>query len=128
MDENSVPDHFNEIMPETTDRVLCIRVTKPISEDGFRRNFLPRLQPMLDRHGEIRLLIHYASYKGWEEKATRDDLQAIVQYGPKIRKIAMVSPPKKEIFKSKIHSPLVAGEIQVFTEEELSDALTWVGA
>jgi hypothetical protein len=119
-------EKYNEIMPETDDRTLCIRITKPISPEGLQGNFIPRLDSMLDTHSEIRLLIHYADYKGWEEAATREDGVIILKYGPKIRKIAYVSPPKKEMFKLKINRALIAGEMEFFDNDDLRQALKWV--
>lgn len=121
-------DCYNEIMPESDDHVLCIKVTKPISHAGFTENFLPRVEAMLAKSGEIRLLVYYADFHGWEEQATRDDSLAYVRFGDKVRKIALVAPPEKEMFKSKIKKPIIGGETRYFNEEELQDALTWIRA
>lgn len=119
-------DHFNEIMPETDDKAVCIKVTKPITRDGMIRNLKPRVQDMVERHGEIRLLVYYADYHGWEENAVSEDMNYLLQFGGKVRKIALVAPPEKEIFKAKVNQPLIAGETRVFGDEELKDAINWV--
>ncbi|MBI2235265.1 MAG: STAS/SEC14 domain-containing protein, partial [Micavibrio aeruginosavorus] len=103
-------------------------VTKPISHAGFTENFLPRVEAMLAKSGEIRLLVYYADFHGWEEQATRDDSLAYVRFGDKVRKIALVAPPEKEMFKSKIKKPIIGGEMRYFNETELQDALTWIRA
>lgn len=117
---------YNDIMPESDDRVLCIKVTKPISHEGFTENFMPRIEAMLKKSGEIRLLVYYADFRGWEEQATRDDSLAFVKFGDKVRKIALVAPPEKEVFKAKIKQALVGGETRFFNESELQDALAWI--
>lgn len=119
-------DHFNEIMPESDARVLCIRITKPISYDGFKNNFLPHLESLLKTSGEIRLLVDYADFRGWEAQAALEDFETFFKFGTKIKKMAFVSPPEKEIFKLKINRPLIGGEIRFFNKDELDVALDWV--
>jgi hypothetical protein len=119
-------EHFNEIMPQSDDRVLCLRITKPITGDGYQQNFITRLDQMIDRHGEIRLLVWYADYKGWEEDAARNNMLSAVQYGQKICKVAMIDPPQSRIIDAKIKAPLLSGEVRIFTATEFDQALDWV--
>jgi hypothetical protein len=71
-------DKFNTIMPETTDRTLCMMVDRPISADGYKENFLPRVKNMLERYGEIRCLIYFKNYQGWEEAAAAMNFSASI--------------------------------------------------
>lgn len=119
---------FNTVMDETDDRAVCIMVDKPISPEGYQQNFMPRVRDLLKNNGEIRILIYYKEFKGWEEEATKFDAEALVQYGQHVKKLAFVNPPEKEVFHKKMVSPLIKGEIKFFSEEELDDALSWVKA
>lgn len=120
--------NFNEIMPETTDRILCIRIVRPITAEGYRHNLLDRLDRMIATYGEIRLLVHYEHYVGWEEDAARDNMATLPEYGPKIRRMALVNPPKSAILDAKIKQPLLKGEVKIFSDDEISTALEWVAA
>lgn len=118
---------FNTIMPETDDRTLCILIEKPISAEGYEHNFLPRFKGMLDRNGEARLLVYYKDFKGWEEEAAEKDMEITSAYGKKIRRFALVNPPRSEIFQKKVKAPLFDPEaLRLFEESELDKALNWV--
>jgi len=119
-------EKFNEIMAESDDRVLCVKVHKPISKEGYNENFINRLRTMTERHGEIRLLVYFADFKGWEPEAALDDMAAALQLGSKFRKLALVNPPEKNIMQFKFKRPLFAGEARFFGAEDLDEAIAWV--
>lgn len=116
--------HFNKV--EIHDNLLYMEITKPITKSGYEENFLPQLQKVKDKYGEIRSFIYYKEFKGWEEKAALNDMYAILKYGKYYKKIAMVNPPTKEIAKFKVHEKLLHGEIKMFDESEYDQALAWV--
>ncbi len=117
---------FNTVMKETDDRTVCMMIDKPISPEGYKENFMPRVLDMLKRNGEIRVLVYYKEFKGWEEEATKFDSEALVQYGQYVKKLAFVNPPEKEIFHKKMTKPLIKGDIRFFAEADLQEALDWV--
>ncbi|MBU0800643.1 MAG: STAS/SEC14 domain-containing protein [Alphaproteobacteria bacterium] len=119
-------EKYNTIMPESDDRALCMEVDKPISRDGYLGNFVPRVEAMLKARGEIRLLVHFKEYHGWEAEAATMSMGGLMEYGSKFRKFALVNPPKKEILRSKVNDPLMSGETRYFETDELQDAIAWV--
>lgn len=122
-------DKFNTIMPETDDRALCIMVDKPISGEGYTVNFLPRFLDIVNRHGEVRLLVYYKAFQGWEEKAAESDMDLTSRYGKKIRRMALVNPPHSEALQKKLKAPLFDPQaIRLFEEKDLDKALAWVKA
>jgi hypothetical protein len=124
--ENNNINKYNIVMPETDDRVLCLRVEKPISPEGYSENFAPRIRAMIEKHGGIRLLVYFCAYKGWEAEAALMNMGGLVEFGPKVIKFAMVNPPKKELVRHNVNKPLMAGETRTFEESELAEALAWV--
>ena len=121
-------DKYNIVMPQSTDRVLCMQVDKTISEEGYKENFLPRLQSMIDKYGEARLLIYYREFKGWEQAAAKEDMLSSAKFGQKIKKLAMVNPPETEIFRSKLSESNLSGETKAFKEKDLEKAIEWVSS
>lgn len=124
--ENNNTHKYNIVMPETDDRVLCLRIEKPISPEGYSENFAPRIRAMIKQHGGIRLLIHFKAYQGWEAEAALMDMAGTAEFGQKVIKFAMVNPPKKEMLRHNVNKPLITGETRTFTDDELAQALTWV--
>jgi hypothetical protein len=119
-------EKFNTIMPETTDRELCVMVDKPVSAEGYRENFLPRAEKMIAQFGELRFLVYFKKYQGWEEEAAMMDFAATHTIGNKIRRFAIVNPPQKYLALHTLRSPMLSGETRIFSETELQDAITWV--
>lgn len=119
-------EKFNTIMPETTDRVLCIMVDKPVSAEGYTQNFLPRIEEMITHHGEIRLLVYFKNYQGWEEEAALIDFTMTPKLGSHVKRFAMVNPPQKLLALLNLKKPLITGETHSFNETELDEALLWV--
>ena len=119
-------EKYNTIMDETDDRVLCVKIHKPISKEGYENNFLPRIRDMVEKTGEIRLLVFYEDYKGWEEEASALDMQTSVAYRDKLARFALVNPPEKEMFQKKIKSFFMSGEFRNFAAEDFGEALDWV--
>ena len=126
--ENNNIQKYNIVMPETDDRVLCLRVEKPISPEGYAENFAPRIRAMIEKHKGIRLLVHYKAYQGWEAEAALMEMGGVSEFGGKVIKFAMVNPPKREMLRYNVHKPLINGEIRVFKDDELDDAVRWVKA
>ncbi len=121
-------EKYNIVMPETTDRVLCMKIDRVISEDGYKDNFLPRIEAMAEKYNEIRILIYYKDFKGWEFDAAKADMFAAAMLGKKLKKAALINPPESELFQRSMKQALFSGEMKLFTEDKLDDALEWVKA
>jgi hypothetical protein len=120
-----MPDHANIVMPESDDRALCISISQPITQEWFNSN-MNRLARMLEDKGEIRFLVYYKEYKGWEEEAARDDAAAYIKTGRHFVKFAYVNPPGKTLLRHKMRLPMFGGEFRVFSAEEIDTAIGWV--
>lgn len=125
---DAVNEKFNEVMPETTDRVICIKVDRPISVEGYEQNFLPLVHKMIEQHGELRILVYYDDFKGWEYEAAKNDMVTFATFGNVIKKIALVAPPESEVFRRSIKMENNKGEFQFYNKSEFNQALEWVSS
>lgn len=121
-------DKFNIIMDETEGSTLCVQVEKVISAEGYAENFLPRINEIVQKHGELNILIYYKSYKGWEEDAAKQDMVTSALFSKNLKKLALVNPPEKEVFQRTLKNALSKTELKLFNEEDLQKALEWVKA
>ncbi len=119
-------EKYNTIMPQTNEKILCVQIDKVISEEGYKQNFIPKVEKMLKTQGEIRILIYYKEFKGWEKNAAMMDLQTSAEYADKIKKLALVNAPDKEIFQKKLKQEIMGGNIGFFSEEDIEQAIKWV--
>ncbi|MGH1455986.1 MAG: STAS/SEC14 domain-containing protein [Alphaproteobacteria bacterium] len=117
---------FNTIMPQTTDRVLCIEIDKLITAEGYAQNFLPKLKSMIEKHGELRLLINYKEFKGWEKNAAQMDLETSAKHAKNLKKLALINAPEKEIFQKTLKKDIMGGDVKFFKNTEFDKALEWV--
>ncbi len=119
-------DKFNRLMPESEGSTLCYELSKPITKEGYEDNFLAPALQLINKYGEVRLLLYYTSYKGWEREAAEMDIASHVELGRYLKKLALVNAPEKEIMSRLIKQPLNKGEIRFFKTEQLDAALLWV--
>lgn len=119
-------DKFNKITNESSGCLLCIIVDKPISLEGYTQNFLPRAQQIIEEYGELRLLVDYEFYQGWEEEAARLDMANVIEGGKFLTRIALINPPDRVVFQVKLKEPLLGGEIRIFNRDQLAEAMVWV--
>lgn len=122
-----VNEKLNRLMPESEGPVLCYEITKPISLEGYEL-FLKLVRDILERYGEVRVLMYYSDYQGWEKGAAEMDFASHIEFGPKLVKLAIVNAPEKEIMARIIRKPLTGAELRFFSEEGLQEALAWIKA
>lgn len=118
-------ERHHGIMPETNESCLCICITEPITEAWFLNN-MSILERIRSQRGEIRFLVYYKTYQGWEEDASRADAGAFIETGKHFRKFAYVNPPHKTLLRHKMRMPMFSGEFRAFNESDLDEALRWV--
>lgn len=116
---------FNEIMPETDERVICIRVDKPISGEGYKTQFLPLVQKMAADHGEIRMVPLFEKFLGWEEEAAMADLASTLFLARHLKKLAIVNLPEKMVQYVGMRQAALKTDLRIFNTDQFQDALAW---
>lgn len=122
----TMSNKYNIVMPETDDSCLCLQIEREISGDGYKENFLNRVDKMLAVYGEIRFLIYYKNFSGWDKEAAMLDISANARLRDKIHKVAMVNAPESEAMRGLMREGTLSGHIRMFEEHELEEALIWV--
>jgi hypothetical protein len=116
------------LMPETTDRALCIVVDREITREGYE--FIePYITRMLEKYGETRFLVRFGDFTTWDEDSAKIDLDFAVRFGSKLKKFAVVNPTEGIIrqykYKEGLHSQ---ADIKYFEDSELQEAIRWVNS
>lgn len=119
-------EKFNRLMPESEGAALCYELSKPISKEGYEDNFLAPALQLVNKYGELRLLMYYTNYQGWEQEAAEMDIAAHVELGRYMKKMALVNAPEKEIMSRMVKKALNHGELRFFKTEQLQEAIAWV--
>jgi hypothetical protein len=119
-------EKFNRLMPESEGATLCYELSKPISKEGYEDNFLAPALQLVHKYGELRLLMHYTNYQGWEQEAAEMDIAAHVELGRYMKKMALVNAPDKEIMSRMLKKSLNHAELRFFKTDQLEEAIKWV--
>lgn len=117
--------HLDEIMPDTGGCVLCYKATKPVSLELYN-DYIQRAKKCIEAHGEFRLLIYYKDFPGWDSGAASQDVSFYSEYGKFMKKLCLVNPPDKEITAKVLRKNIIGGEMRIFPEARLQEALDWV--
>ncbi|MDB5492253.1 MAG: hypothetical protein JWO78_2102 [Micavibrio sp.] len=121
--ERNLPE---SIMPESTDRALCFLVNGLLTTDKYEIAGT-LFDEMLSRQGEIRLLILYKKFEGWEEAATKMDMGFGLKYGSHLTRMALVNPPAMMISQLKLRkAERDKCEVRYFNADDFQTALAWV--
>ena len=118
-------DYRDEIMPETEGPALCYRATRAVSNELYS-NYIERVKTSIKDYGEFRLLIFYKDFPGWDEQAASKDLPFYAEYGKYMKKLALVNAPEKEVMAKMLRKNIIGGELKIFSEDRLQEALTWI--
>ena len=112
-------------MAETEGPALCYRATRPVSDELYS-DYIERVKASIRDYGEFRLLIYYKNFPGWDEQAASKDLPFYAEYGRYMKKIALVNAPDKEVMAKLLRKNIIGGEMRIFSEERLQEALGWI--
>lgn len=113
-------------MPQTDERCLCIRASGTVKLENYLTLYIPKIEAMIRKYGEIRMLVYYKDFKGWDEDAALmalGDPSSSHQY---MKKLAMVNAPDSELGRMTLTGGFPAGVARIFAEHELETALKWV--
>lgn len=118
-------DEHPLFLSESNDRVFCFRVLTKMQTSRYERA-AAALHEMMKREGEVRMVIDYQNFDGWEDDATKIDMGLSVELGPYLTKIAMVNPPPIVIAQMKMKSPAMPRlNIRYFEDGQYDAAVRW---
>ncbi len=118
----------NHKMPESEGPLLCVEINAPITLEAYNDLYIPAMREIFEKYGEVRALYYYPdpdSCVTWEEKAAALDLQLTADKGHHVKKVALVNPPEKVIVRWMIKQPLLGGEVKIFDQSDLKEAVVW---
>lgn len=116
-----------EILPETKDDVVSVRVSGKLTDKEYKETLIPRLDAAIKARGKVRLLCHMdEEFKGWQWAAAWDDLTFWLKHKDDFSKIAVVGGTKWIEVGTKLSAHIMGGEVMVFPENEMQKAREWI--
>lgn len=114
-----------KILDITKDNLIAFKVKGKIEKSDY--DVLQALLEKTEREFETRkLYVEIESIEGIEPAALWEDVKAYFRHFKDLDKIAFVSPDKYLGSLAKISQPFVAGEVKVFSKENIVEARKWI--
>ncbi len=117
-----------EILPQTSDDLLAIRVSGTLSKADYER-LHPWLDEQLAKHPRPSLLIVMKDFSGWDSVAAMiEDLKIDMEHRNDVRRIAMVGEKAWQKWMTWASKPFTRAEVAYFEMDELEQARKWAEA
>ncbi len=114
-------------MPESEGKVLVIKATEKLTVKDYEEVFIPALDDLIRKYEKCRVLMYLAEdFHGWELGAMWDDAKFGMKHSKDFDKIALVGGPKWVAWGTKIAAHFIKGQVEVYEEDKLQEALTWI--
>jgi hypothetical protein len=119
-----------EIIPDMPEGTVGFRVAGPVKRDDMTETVVRRLREIIDRNGELRVLVVIASGFSEEPSALWEGFKADIEFGIGHRKawrrIAYVTDRDWIRAAVNLTSWVTPGDVEVFPLDKLEAAKAWV--
>ena len=116
-----------EILPESAGDVLGVKATAKLTDDDYRKVFIPALERMLKEYGKVKALFYMdPDFKGWDLRAMWDDAKFGVKHKDDFEKIAVVGGKKWIDWAVKLDALFMKGKVKTYSDAELAQAWDWI--
>jgi hypothetical protein len=105
--------------------VLGFRLSGTLHTSDYR-GFAPAIESAIERHGRLRLLLHFENFDGWDAGALWSDLKFRAQHFIDIERIAFVGENRRDQALALLLRPFTAAELRYYDVGELADAWAWL--
>ena len=114
------------ILPNSEGNTLIIEASGKLTSEDYEEFFLPKLDALIKEHGRIRVVFYLGpTFKGWEVGAAWDDAKFGLKHKNDFERIALVGGPSWMFWLTKLGSYFVKGEVGIYKESQLDEAIDW---
>ena len=116
-----------ELIQNVPDNVIAFKFIGKITGGDYGSVLIPAMETALKKHDKVRALAQLGpEFTGFESAAMWDDAKVGLKHYTHWEKIALVTDSEWIIRSVKIFGFLVPGEIKLFGNNQLDEALVWV--
>lgn len=110
-------------IPVNEPHILALRISGKLVEDDYKQ-FLPRLEKILEKENKISLLIILEDFEGWSAKAAWEDIKTGWTHDDDFLRIAIVGENNWQKLIAGFGKLFMDTKIRFFDDE--SDAIEWL--
>jgi hypothetical protein len=116
-----------ELHEQNGGKVVIVRVTGKLSQEDYQR-FVPEIERLIEKFGNIRVLVEMLDFHGWEAAALWEDIKFDAKHFADIDRLAVVGDRKWEKGMAAFCKPFTTAEIQYFDLTDIQEAHEWITA
>ena len=115
---------MHELLPETKDEFIDVRVTGRITDEDFESVTLI-LEHAIARHGKIALFWEMRGFEGWTAGGLWADSKFDARHANAFTRIAMVGEKKWQEWMTGLMKPFTSAAVRYFDEAHRPAAMEW---
>jgi len=112
---------------ELSDEVVEVKLSGKIHSSDYDE-FVPGIEAIIERVGQLRLLMIMEDFHGWDLGAVWQDTKFDMKHHADFAKLAMVGEKKWEELMAKVCRPFTGATIRYFDKSEEAAARDWIAA
>lgn len=114
------------IDPKSQNDFLYIHVSGKLTDDDYKKSFLPELKKIIDVHGHVNALVEAEqNFSGWTLHAMWDDAHFGWLHRKDFRRIAFVGDVSFMEYGAKLANWFVSGEVKAYKPDQLNEAMVF---
>jgi len=107
--------------------VLTVKVSGKLSKEDYRE-FVPRVEEQIRKHGKIRVLFEMDDFQGWEAGALWADIKFDLKHFKDIERLAFVGDKKWESGMAAFCKPFTTATVRYYDRSRRDEADQWIEA
>lgn len=88
--------------------------------------FVPQIERLIEKHGQLRLLVGLFKFRGWTAGALWEDIKFDVRHFRDVERLAIVGEKKWHKGMARFCRPFTAAKIKYFDQPQISAAREWL--
>jgi hypothetical protein len=115
-----------QVLDQSSGKVIGLKLNGKLLHEDYRQ-FIPKLETLIEQHGGIRCLIEMTGFHGFELRALWDELKFDTTHASKIERCAVVGNRAWERWATNLTKPLFCrADLRYFDASELDKAWDWI--
>ena len=116
-----------ENIPNLPDNVLGFSAKGTVTADDYESVIIPAVEALFSRQGKVRFLYHLGTdFSGFEAAAVWDDTKLGLKHLTGWERMAVVSDVEWIRAAIRIFALAIPGDVRVFHNSELTEAIRWI--
>lgn len=106
-------------------RTLFVEIGEKLRKTDYEQ-FIETVEPMIQKHGKIRIRVEMRDFHGWSAGALWEDIKFDAKHFADIERLALVGDKQWQKGMAIFSKPFTAATVRYFDATEIQEADAWV--